>query len=592
MAKKMRCMAAWMALLMLILAPGTARMAHPPHVYPADWTVQTAPGCTTPGLKTKACTVAGCTNVQSEQIPPAGHQFGAWEVYAQPGCDSTGLKTRSCTKCGTQEQASIPATGHAFGGWTVYSAATCTAQQMETRSCSKCGTTESRYTTPALGHDYTGWTVQTLPGCLYQGSEIRSCNRCGMEEHRSTAALGHDFGPWYEFQAPNCTQMGLERKDCSRCGTVESRYLNATGHAMGAWTVISTQDCTHPGEKSRVCGTCGYVEPDYKPPLGHQMGPWTEVTPPGCTTQGKTQRTCARCGVAETGVLYALNHAMGPFVQTLAPTCAMEGERVSTCGRGCGHEIKEKIKKLPHTFAPWQVDTPSTCQVAGLQSRTCMVCGHKETAALKLGKHQYDGGWLALRKPTLEKVGIKIKRCTVCNREIQRREYAPDSYRYQVAGAGFGVPAASVLPQLQGSGFDVRLIPIALSGHQEQAFPIMTADGYQVGLLRAVYDGQNLTLSYRMHDPATVVISESLMVFPGLDAVTPEALSPAAPAWWFGGGIPMTGDEKPVVAARFLLSYDQKGPGNSPFTDSGMYTDGVTSCGAVLQEMMNRLTAR
>ena len=120
----------------------------------------------------------------------------------------------------------------------------------------------------------------------------------------------------------------------------------------------------------------------------------------------------------------------------------------------------------------------------------------------------------------------------------------------------------------------------------------MTADGYQVGLMWAVFDGQNLTVSYRMHDPATVVISETLMVFPGPDAVTAEGLSPAAPAWWFGGGIPVREGDKPVIAARFLLSYDQKNKGNSPFTDSGLYIDGVTPCGAVLQEMMNRLTAR
>ena len=110
--------------------------------------------------------------------------------------------------------------------------------------------------------------------------------------------------------------------------------------------------------------------------------------------------------------------------------------------------------------------------------------------------------------------------------------------------------------------------------------------------MRAVYAGQSVTVTYQMHDPATVVLNDSLMVFSSLSEVSAESLSPVTPTHWFGGSIPVEAGGSPVIAVRFLLSYDQKGPGVKPFSEQGTYIDGFTSNGAVLQDMMNRLTAQ
>lgn len=544
MARIKHITALCMALILLLAVPLAAEMEHP-HVFPAEWTVYSYPTCTETGYRTKSCTVDGCSVTMSEVMPKLGHDFKPWTPYSAP---------------------------------------TCTNQGMEIRECNRCGITESRYI-KELGHQWGGWFVDYLPSCLSTGQEKRECSRCGAMEYRTIKAMGHDLGAWSVFQHPNCTQMGLERRECSRCDFLESRYLKALGHDFDVWTEVAAT-CTTSGERTRTCKRCGAVERHILYPLGHQFGAWVEVLAPTCTTQGKSQRTCGRCGQVETGVLYALKHAMQPFVVTLAPTCTAEGERVSTCARG-DHQIKEKIKKLPHKFGKWYTVTPSTCLVKGVQERQCSVCGTKEQGSLKLAKHTPDTTWLALRKPTLERVGVKIKRCTVCNREVQRREYAPDSFRYEVPANGFGVPVASVLPEL--SGWNDRLIPLTLIEGQEQRFPIVTLDGHLVGLIKARYEGGMLTVNYEMNDPATLVLNESLLVFNDRTEISAQSLSPVAPGHWFGGALPIPEIERPVIVVRLVLSYDQKAKGNSLFSEQGMYLDGITPVGAVLQDMMGRI---
>jgi hypothetical protein len=61
----------------------------------------TAPGCTTPGLKTYTCTVDGCGATYTEDISAHGHTFGE-VIAAKPAtCTSTGNEAyKQCETCG------------------------------------------------------------------------------------------------------------------------------------------------------------------------------------------------------------------------------------------------------------------------------------------------------------------------------------------------------------------------------------------------------------------------------------------------------------------------------------------------------------
>lgn len=104
------------------------------------------------------CTAAGkydnvtyCTVCEAEltretvNVDALGHTWGEWNITTAPGCSTFGVQTRACSVCGvTEEDATVPATGeHKFGEWKVTTPATTEAEGEETRTC-ECGEKETR----------------------------------------------------------------------------------------------------------------------------------------------------------------------------------------------------------------------------------------------------------------------------------------------------------------------------------------------------------------------------------------------------------------------------------------------------------------
>ena len=79
------------------------------HVYAEDYTVDVPASCTTAGVKSRHCTVEGCTEtIDSTVIPAAGHKFGAWTIIREATLDDTGERTHTCEVCGTSETETMP----------------------------------------------------------------------------------------------------------------------------------------------------------------------------------------------------------------------------------------------------------------------------------------------------------------------------------------------------------------------------------------------------------------------------------------------------------------------------------------------------
>ena len=60
-----------------------------------------------------------------------------------------------------------------------------------------------------------------------------------------------------------------------------------------------------------------------------------------------------------------------------APTCTEAGVRTYTCG--CGESITESIPATGHKYGAWTTTTEATVFAPAVQTRTCSVCGNKET---------------------------------------------------------------------------------------------------------------------------------------------------------------------------------------------------------------------
>jgi len=72
-----------------------------------EWGENTAT-CTAGGTETRRCTVPDCTEVETRNIDPLGHSWGAWIVTTPAATTAEGIRTRRCATCGTPQTENIP----------------------------------------------------------------------------------------------------------------------------------------------------------------------------------------------------------------------------------------------------------------------------------------------------------------------------------------------------------------------------------------------------------------------------------------------------------------------------------------------------
>lgn len=153
--------------------------------------------------------------------------------------------------------------------------------------------------------------------------------------------------------------------------TCESpQKCDGCGETQGApleheWVEATCQEAKH-------CTKCLLVQGDVTP---HD---WVAAT---CTNA----KFCSVCNETEGD---PLGHAITEWLTEKEPSCSEEGSRVGFCER-CSKECTEKIEKLPHNIGAWQV---------------------KEDFYFNS-----DGSVTP---------GSEIAVCTVCNAEIESREYS------------------------------------------------------------------------------------------------------------------------------------------------------------------------
>lgn len=177
-------------------------------------------------------------------------------------------------------------------------------------------------------------------------------------ETRTIAKTGiHSYGEWVVVNDSTCSSEGLEERRCTRCGEVlESKTIAKKDHSYGEWTVDKEPTCTETGSKHRTCNNCGAEEKEDIDALGHDYHSWGEEAT--CTKDGFIVDVCSRCGDQQN---YQVLPATG------------------------------------HHYSDWAVDKEATTDSEGLKSRTCSICGEKETEIIpKLEKKKNNLGVIIL----------------------------------------------------------------------------------------------------------------------------------------------------------------------------------------------------
>ncbi len=327
-----------------------------------EWEIIKEPTCTERGLKAQKCTVCGET-INYEEIPLKEHN-GERIISREPTCTETGLKEERCIECGTIINAEIiEATGHSYGDWIIDTNATCTDKGLMHKICLICGYKVTETIAPH-GHNLIHHD-KVNPTCTTSGHEAYdTCSKCDYSTYKEIPALGHDYVT--KVVGPTCTKDGYKEEVCTCCGDTRNRtVIPATGHAYGDWITDKDSTCTESGSKHKTCGTCGDVITETIVPHGHDLVHHDKVDPT-CTTSGhEAYDTCSKCDYSTYKKIPALGHDYGEWKVEVEPTTDSEGLKTRTCSI-CGEKETEIIPKLEKEINLNPIIIGGTCALGGL----------------------------------------------------------------------------------------------------------------------------------------------------------------------------------------------------------------------------------
>ncbi len=342
-----------------------------------EWIIDKDATCEENGSKHKEC--SECHEIlETEEIPATGHDL-IHHDKADPTCTTSGHEAYdTCSKCDYSTYKEIPALGHDYETKVVEP--TCTKDGYKEEVCTRCGDTRNRTTLPATGHTYGDWIIDKEVTCTKSGSKHKTCGTCGDVITETIAPHGHDL-IHHDKVNPTCTTSGHEAYDtCSKCDYSTYKEIPALGHDYVAKVVEPT--CTKDGYKEEVCTRCGETRKrTILPATGHTYGDWIVDKDATCIESGSKHKTCGTCGDIVTETIAPRGHDLIHH-DKVDPTCTTSGhEAYDTCSK-CDYSTYKEIPAKGHNYGEWKVEVEPTTDSEGFKTRTCSICGEKETEVI------------------------------------------------------------------------------------------------------------------------------------------------------------------------------------------------------------------
>ncbi|MGN0432497.1 MAG: CAP domain-containing protein [Lachnospiraceae bacterium] len=438
------------------------------HVIDDQGIVTEAATCEKDGYKVYTCSVCG-EIIEYNVIAPLGHDYGE-PVVTDSTCYAEGNRKYTCQRenCNYSYEEVIAKKDHTESDWIennpeVDKAPTCTEAGKKHTECTECHAIMRTETIPAVGHSFVNYEVITPATDLAEGLERAICeNGCGEQDRVIVPKTNHANAEWKITKEATYTEMGLKEKICPDCHvTLETENIPVKPHEHDYQITSSTDaTCTEEGNTVKTCSVCGNTTTITIPAIGHDYGDWIIDTEAGEGTEGSKHKECSRCDSTITEDVDPLPPHVHSYSETSGTdsTCSIVGSVTYTCS--CGDSYSEEIAKKEHTPGEWTVKTPATEEAAGLEVRTCTVCG-METDSKVLDKlphtHNYTteskaatctedgyekqtcacgsvintvipatghdaGEWTIVREAEIGVTGLKELRCTECNAPLDTEE--------------------------------------------------------------------------------------------------------------------------------------------------------------------------
>ena len=263
------------------------------------------------------------------------------------------------------------------------------------------------------------------------------------------------------------------------------------------------------------------------PRLEHAWGEWEDLTDYSlqeCQRDTVKIHRCVNCGQEETVTVPANGHQW-EAVSYVEATCVEEGEAKRRC-RLCGEEETIVLSAFGHTYVPLDSQDPEGESV-------CAICGAVKEAAEEKNKknsHMYYNNTVTSFGPTTR--------------------------------------------ELIGGSVWNRVTPVDLSKEGVFTYPLVASNQYTVGTATLVNGQEGQEVIYRLSSSNINVHSESLVVYPDL-----EALRTGEHARFFDFNKPIDlesyfgEDARVIIAITLKADYDADSTGISRFMADQKWID-------------------
>ena len=397
MKKMQRVIAVFTTLLFAIPLFSCAKSASAEHEHVWDnGELTTAPTCHSEGLMTFKCTVSGCKQTKTNNVPMLEHTWGEGVITKKSTCKEAGIMTYTCVNegCGQTKQVYLDKADHTFVPGKLTKVPDLLKKGERELVCSVCGeksaeevdehadfveqydnfkdnwvfgyldsfdyvTQESIVPNPltpesSVKVEKGSVTVDGIAVLGYKFSSdadkiqaITSISFKGKETNTRLSAylvfVDHDNEIFDKFEINSDSQnwtYELSKEQAVNISQNDIVYLvlknNGSGNPQGELSYQISAKCVHVWD----------------------LDNGTVISPSTCTKHGVISYPCKKCDLKHQEELEYAEHAYGDPVVLREATEDFEGIARKTCAN-CGHHEDEAIKKLPHTVANF-VDDFST----------------------------------------------------------------------------------------------------------------------------------------------------------------------------------------------------------------------------------------
>ncbi len=308
-----------------------------------------APTCTEEGYTLHVCIRCG-NSEKTDLVSALGHDLEVVETAA--GCTTPGVKKESCKNCNYEKEYELQSLGHAWEKETVE--ATCTAEGIVNATCTVC---EEKLTEvlPATGnHDWENIVVE--PTCEEKGYTAQTCKVCGLEEVTDEKpATGHSYAAEWDWQISDNGNLTVsiilvcehdETHVFEKNATIGvDKQEEPTCEDEGVTTYKSTFSHNRKDYENKK---------DFKePPKGHDIEKHWKFN------SKKHYHACKACDKRADEA----DHNLDKGVVTAAATCTEKGVLTRSCA--CGYKAEEEIPAKGHNLVN------GVCSDCGFKQNNC-----------------------------------------------------------------------------------------------------------------------------------------------------------------------------------------------------------------------------